>query len=447
VALPNPIVEGNTLVIPAIQSDNFQTDSSGTIGAATQGWQIARDGTATFTNLNLLGDIGAGNISADLGVFSDIQLPNYDSLDTTLDGITLDLSGRCIGFFQQTDGSLTGVTGTLVQLIMLDCFMQPNRIYSVHGMCRIQPSAIDTNDQWQVLIKANAGAGVANPGTGSGNVICQTVGSLYQQGYMSTAPFDSGNIPADTPLRLSLVAQRLAGTATLTTGPNPGGNTVAVAGTAIVYTFRYAGSFMYVLDHGPSTNMPLFVGYNSTDVVQPPVTPPAPAPKTYTKTYYATWSRTYDGDSTTTWDDTPYCYQGYYSSTRGNTRSLVGFNYAQIASDLSGATINSCKLTVKGAHAYYNNGYTLEWGTHNYTAKPSTWGAGNVHENRGSLATFAAGETATISLGTSIGGEFKSQVSRGISFGPGPSTSLTYYGYCYGATQSGKPYLTITYTK
>src|SRR3954466_1365211 len=424
-AFPDPIVAGSKLVVPAIESVDFQNEG-------VTGWQINRDGTATFHNLNIFGDVGAGNISGDIGTFNDIALPNYDSLDDTLDSISLDLSGRCIGFFQQTDGPLSGVTGTTVQLIMLDCFMQPNCIYSVHGMCRIQPSAIDTNDQWQVLIKGNAGAGVANPGVSSGNVMAQTVGSLYQQGYMSTGPFDSGAIPIDTPLRLSLVVQRLAGTATLSTGPNPGGNTVAVAGTAITYTYRYAGAFIYVLDHGPSTNMPLFAGYNSTDVVQPPVTPPAPAPKTYTKTYYGSWSRTYDGDNSTTWDDSAYCYQGYYSSTRGNTRSLIGFDYATIQSNLSGATINSCYLTVKGAHAYYNSGMLFEWGTHNYTAKPSTWGAGNVNERRGSLANLAAGESAKISLGTGVGGEFKSGTSKGIAVGPAPSNSLTYYGYIYG---------------
>jgi hypothetical protein len=438
-AFPDPIVAGSKLVVPAIESVDFQNEG-------VTGWQINRDGTATFHNLNIFGDVGAGNIGGDIGTFNDIVLPNYDSLDTTLDTITSDLSGRCVGFFQQTDVNIPLIGTTGVAVMNLDCFLQPNRIYTIHGVCRVQPSAVNASDQWQTLIRGFAGAGVAAPTGTTGGVIAQHVGSLWQTGHLETSPFDSKNIPIDTPLRLVLTVNRIAGTDTLDTGPIAGGGTVPVAGTAFTYSYRYAGAYLYVLDHGPSTNMPLFVGYNSTDT-PPPVTPPAPAPKTYTKTYYGSWSRTYDGDSATTWDDSAYCYQGYYSSTRGNTRSLIGFDYAQIQSDTSGATINSCYLTVKGAHAYYNSGMLFEWGTHNYTAKPSTWNGANVNERRGSLANLAAGETAKISLGTGVGGEFKSGTSKGIAVGPAPSNSLTYYGYIYGATQSGKPYLTITYTK
>jgi hypothetical protein len=438
-AFPDPIVAGNKLVVPAIESVDY-------VPEGTTGWQIARDGTASFTNLNLLGDIGAGNVNADIGNFNDIALPNYPSLADELDSFTQDLSGRVVGYFQQTDAGISGVVGTFVDVIDLDCFMQPGRIYTIHGMLRVQPSAIDTNNQWQVIIRGTAGAGVAPPGNSGGGVLAQHVGSFYQTAHLETAPFDSSTIPIDTPLRLSLNVQRLAGVPTLSTGPVAGGGQLTVTGTAIIYTMRYTGAFLYVLDHGPSYNMPFFQGYNSTDT-PPAATPPPPTPKTYTKTYYATWSRTFDGDNTTTWDDSAYGYHGYYSGTRGNTKSLFGFDYATIMSDLSGATINSCYLTIKGAHAYYNAGFTCYWGTHNLTAKPSTWNGANVNERRGSTAGLAAGETVKLSLGTSVGGEFKSGTSKGIAIGPPASTSLTYYGYIYGATQSGKPYLTITYTK
>jgi hypothetical protein len=435
-ALPNPIVEGNVLQVPEIRSVDYVTDG-------TTGWRIGRDGTADFNSLNVRGDLGGGSVSGDLGIFGDVQLPNYSSLNAQLDSISTDLSGRCVGFYQQTDAGINGVTTEII-LIGLDVYLQPNRIYTINGLARVSQNVIDTNNQWQALIRATIGPSAAVPTTASTPIV-QHVGSLWQQAPLHTSPFDSGNIPVDTPLRLILTVARIAGTATNNTGPSTNG---VISTGGVTYTFRYPGCALWVLDHGPSTNMPTFTGYNSTDT--PPVTPNPPAPKTYTKTYYATWSRTYDGDNTTTWDDTPYCYQGYYSSTRGHTKSLIGFDYATIASNLSGATINSCYVTIKGAHSYYNDGFALDVGTHNYTAKPSTWANGNVNQQRTGINRppgIAAGETVKLSLGTTIGAEFKSQVSRGIAIGPGLDNQLVYYGYLYGATQSGKPYLTITYTK
>src|SRR3954465_4009672 len=123
-AFPDPIVAGSKLVVPAIESVDFQNEG-------VTGWQINRDGTATFHNLNIFGDVGAGNIGGDIGTFNDIVLPNYDSLDTTLDTITSDLSGRCVGFFQQTDVNIPLIGTTGVAVMNLDCFLQPNRIYTI----------------------------------------------------------------------------------------------------------------------------------------------------------------------------------------------------------------------------------------------------------------------------------------------------------------------------
>jgi len=436
-AFPDPVVAGDKLVVPAIQSSDYVTDG-------TTGWRIGRDGTADFANLNLRGDIGAANISGDTGTFGDVSLPAYSSVGATLDSIVTDLSGRCIGFFQQTDAGLSGITTENI-LIGLDCYLQPNRIYTINGLARVQPTLANADTQWQALIRATIGTGAALPTTANSPIV-QHVGSLWQQAPLHTPPFDSGNIDPNTLLRLILTVNRIsggAGGATMTSGANTTGGLTPKTG--ITYTFRYPGSAIWVLDHGPSSNMPAFQGYNSTDT--PPATPITPTPKTYTKVYYGTWSRTYDGDLTTTWDDSPYCYQGEYASIRGLTRSLIGFDYATIQSDLSGATINSCYLTIKGAHAYYNSGFTCWWGTHSYTAKPSTWNSANVIERVGSVSGLAAGETVKINMGTGVGGSFKSGANKGIAIGPPSTNTLTYYGYIYGATQSGKPYITITYTK
>ncbi|HEY5959979.1 MAG TPA: hypothetical protein VIV60_25675 [Polyangiaceae bacterium] len=191
-------------------------------------------------------------------------------------------------------------------------------------------------------------------------------------------------------------------------------------------------------------------GTGGTSNPKPPPSPPPTGhvPTNYTKTYWPTWSRTFDGDNSITWDDSAYCYQGYYDGNRGNTRSLVGFNSTAIASDLSGATNIRVKVTFKVAHSYYNSGLTAVVGTHTYGSKPSTWSDASVNQNLKQKGSCSEGHSYTIDFGanTSASNSFKSW-AKGIAFGPGPSTSRTYYGYMYGASQGGKPYLTVTYTK
>lgn len=191
-----------------------------------------------------------------------------------------------------------------------------------------------------------------------------------------------------------------------------------------------------------------------TPPAAPPPPPPSPTPPppaqtytyvTYTKTYYSTWSRTFDGSGATTWDDSDYCYQGYYDGNRGLTRSLVGFNYNAIKSDLAGATIKSCKFTARNEHWYYNAGGTAYLGTHTYSSKPSSWSTSSVAENR-LHTSWGKGATKTVELGVTIGNEFKAGTTKGVAFGP-PPYGLSYYGYFRGAKLSYRPYLTITYVK
>lgn len=179
----------------------------------------------------------------------------------------------------------------------------------------------------------------------------------------------------------------------------------------------------------------------------PPSAPPPPTAtqKTYTTTYYATWSRSYDSDGTTRWDDTPYLYHGCYFCSN-NQRALVGFNWAAIKSDLSGASIVSIYFTMKNAHARWNNGLSTHVGTHNYSSKSGSWSGGTVRENRWKVF-FKEMEKKSVSLGAGVGNEFKAGTTKGIAVGPAPSNITDNYGFFYGATQSNKPYLTITYKK
>lgn len=175
--------------------------------------------------------------------------------------------------------------------------------------------------------------------------------------------------------------------------------------------------------------------------------PTAPAPTKHTSTFWATWSRSYDGDGSTTWDDSKHCYQGYYSSDRGNTRSLVGFNYGSIESTLAGATRITGKFGFKVAHSYYNSGLTAVVGSHKYTSKPSSWSSSNVYQNQIRRSSCVAGKTYSVNLSDWHCWAFRTGAITGMAFGPGPSSSKTYYGYMYGGTEAAKPYVQFTYYK
>lgn len=157
-------------------------------------------------------------------------------------------------------------------------------------------------------------------------------------------------------------------------------------------------------------------------------TTPVPGSATFTLTD----GRAYGGDGSS--HSTTQMYQGYYSSTWGNNRSAIMFNYSSIASALSGKTITGCTLTFKTQFSYYNAGMTVVIGTHNTgaTTAPSTWsGITGEKTNRVKKTSCSAGNSYTVSLGTTIGNEFKAGTAKGIVFGPGPSTSKDYYGYNY----------------
>jgi hypothetical protein len=179
----------------------------------------------------------------------------------------------------------------------------------------------------------------------------------------------------------------------------------------------------------------------------PKSTPPtAHTPTQHTAAFGATYSRTYDGDNTTTWDDSSYCYQGRYDSNRGNTKSLVGFNFASIESTLAGATNITGYFTFKVQHSYYNAGLTAVIGSHNYASKPATWASNHVFTNQIRRGSCVAGRTYSVNLTPWHCWAFQNGTITGMAFGPGPSTSLTYYGFMYGA--AGAPAsLHFTYYK
>ena len=169
---------------------------------------------------------------------------------------------------------------------------------------------------------------------------------------------------------------------------------------------------------------------------------------TYTKYYNATWSGSYNGSFEYMSDYSDRIAQGYYSSNRGNQRALIGFDYDQIQSDLSGASIQRVQLIMTNIHCYRNEGTDLIIGTHSYTSRPSTWSDGSVVQDRQRYYDWPYGAIRTVTLNSDIGTDLQDGSATGIAIGPGPTTNTAYYSYFRSPySSSGRPYLKITYSK
>lgn len=176
--------------------------------------------------------------------------------------------------------------------------------------------------------------------------------------------------------------------------------------------------------------------------------PVKPAPKvTYTKNYSATWSGTFRSNNAYSSSHGATMTQGNSGDGYlGDARGLVGFNDAQIRKDTAGSTIKACYVTLYASHWWENNGGTARIGTHNYSSRPSSVSSGHLNPQRVSSSNWPKPGKRKVSLGTTIGNEFKSGASRGVMVGPTNDTH-DQYGKFNGNGQSNEPVLTIVYVK
>jgi hypothetical protein len=181
---------------------------------------------------------------------------------------------------------------------------------------------------------------------------------------------------------------------------------------------------------------------------KPASSSPKPKPKvTYTKNYSATWSGTFRSNGAYSSSHGATMVQGNSGDGYlGDARGLVGFNSSQIRKDLAGATIKSCHITLYANHWWENNGGTARIGTHDYTNRPSSISSGHLDTQRVSSGGWPKPGKRKVSLGTTIGNEFKSGASKGIMVGP-TNDSHDQYGRFNGNGQSNEPVLTIVYVK
>jgi hypothetical protein len=164
--------------------------------------------------------------------------------------------------------------------------------------------------------------------------------------------------------------------------------------------------------------------------------------KSYIQTYNAAWSQTYQGSGSPNSASGNDAYQGYYSSTNGNQKSMIGFG--SLTSQLSGATISKIEVYLYFYHWYNNSGGTAVIGRHGNTSEPASFA--------GTTGLFSSGSWPKpggrwITLPSSWYAGFAAGTYRGITLGPGSSTNHLYYGKAYGSTGKYPAKIRLSYTK
>ena len=179
-----------------------------------------------------------------------------------------------------------------------------------------------------------------------------------------------------------------------------------------------------------------------------PATPPSAA-ITRQENFSGTWSHSYrqSGAQRTDQGATHLYYGSSGDGFNGINRSLVGFDYAAIATALSGSTINWVKMTMTNIWAWYNSGVQVYFGIHNFSSKPATWTGGGIPRQRITNHHFGKPQTRTVDMPLEFATSLRDGWGKGLAL-EAPSGSREFYGYAAGfGSDNGPPVLTINYTK
>lgn len=422
----NSIIGGNgSLVRDAIQSPNFSVSPD----VGVTGWQIAKDGSATFSDVTIGSPYWVINSNGD----ASLRTLDITGIDSNGDGVP-DTGFTVYGkefnsyIWERPWGVVkSSATGALpmtactteVGLGELSFTTVAGRFYRL----TVMPPFI------YVTGAAKAVAFRVRNTIGSGAISIAN-GALWEE---REYPCDiySRSGPAEFSLDFTGNGQQFRFLLCAIAG---GGG-----GTPNVYTNAVRSMRMSIVDLGPAVNGGQAWVFNNGGGTG------APNTQQYVSTWQVTDSASYRADGSTRTDTTDVV-QGYYS-TNGNQHGKFVFNGGAISGQtgvsLASAMTGLTSLDRIEIYVYANHWY---WGTGG-TAIIRPWNSTALSNSVPSGSYQASG-----SWGANVGrwvdiSSIASSAIRGFSLGQGLSNDGLYYGRFDGVNGTNKALLRATYTK
>ena len=141
--------------------------------------------------------------------------------------------------------------------------------------------------------------------------------------------------------------------------------------------------------------------------------------------------------------ETVSLYQGRTSEDdRGRHRSMVGFNYGDIASTLKGSTIEKVEIYLRN-QGFWNNNGKAKIGYHNSSSEPNDFQQSKYGQK---TEDFDVGQGKWITLPDDFGNLLRDGKAKGFTLFE-DSDSLASYGYFHGHSSGDRPQIRITYKK
>jgi hypothetical protein len=168
----------------------------------------------------------------------------------------------------------------------------------------------------------------------------------------------------------------------------------------------------------------------------------------YETEFPATWTASYDGARNHMADKGTALRQGWESEGRGNQRAMIGFDYAEIQSYLTGATIISSELLMY-ATAWENNEGSCSIGTHNEATQPAMYPTLGVIPSREGQLEWATAARRLCGLDQYFMADLVGGAAKGIVL-EAPYGSELYSGQWSGVGGLGDawpPTLVVRYVK
>lgn len=404
----NDLTVRGPIVADAIWSTGFDASDS-----EIDGWRLGDDGTAQFSNVEIGSD--SYTISSDgVASFSTVNTANLTVGGEPI-GAILDRSQRTISSWRMVGSS--AVLPTAAEVEVWQVGVAAARLvpgwYRLHasGMRFVNATAVD----WLVRYRFGALA------IGSSTVL--SIYHLKNPAPGAYASFtESALLYCDGTQDLFLRASAYV---------HGGASVQFVSADNAMWMLEYLGNSAEVV---PST---LTLGGGGG----------APPPETtVVSEWAATAVRSYRGDGSFR-ADTGDAVQGY-SGSNGNGKAAVQWPWAAIASTLAGRTVDKVEVYLYYSHWYAFSGGQAVVGWHNTPdiGAAGSW-AGIVTPTSYAVGPFpwARNEGKWIEVPSTTGDGLRDGWLKGLTVGPGPTTSTLYYGRADGIA-GNSPRIRITHT-